>query len=176
MAFNVRWIYRLEGVVQYRSAMSFPASYIYRDDKRDGKIRMVIARDGVITIFPRYSWDGCSPKFSLLDLYIGTPDGAIHAVTGKPKTYYASLFHDALYQYYRRGGPYSLKEADGIFLHIMKKHDFRLRMLYYVAVRLFGAAYLFFINLKRKNRWRREDVEEIGPEDEGYVARPFWIP
>lgn len=47
-----------------------------------------------------YSWDGCTPKWSLLNLVIvGTPDGHINFRTMLPYTYHASLVHDALYQY-----------------------------------------------------------------------------
>jgi len=48
----------------------------------------------------RYAWNGCSPKFSILDTWIaGTPDGYIDIETGKPKTY-TITGHDALYQYF----------------------------------------------------------------------------
>lgn len=40
-------------------------------------------------------------KLSFFDLaVIGTPDGIIDIESMKPKTYYASMVHDALYQYY----------------------------------------------------------------------------
>ena len=46
-----------------------------------------------------YAWDGCTPKFEFLDFVIGTPDGRLDYLTEKPITYYASLVHDAIYQY-----------------------------------------------------------------------------
>ena len=58
--------------------------------------------DGRLIIPREYTWDGCTPKFSILDIFvIGTPDGIKNINTGKPKTYFASLVHDVLYQYFR---------------------------------------------------------------------------
>ncbi len=138
--------------------MSFPENYIYRDNNRDYKIRMAITKDGRIFILPDYSWDGCSPKFFFLDIYFGTPDGIIHEDTLKPKTYYASLFHDALYQFFKKGGPYSLKDADKVFLKLMKKYNFRLSSIYYYGVRLFGNLWRRILNLKRKNSGSMEII------------------
>jgi hypothetical protein len=40
------------------------------------------------------------PEVEFLDLcVIGTPDGVVNIHTMRPKAYYASLVHDALYQY-----------------------------------------------------------------------------
>lgn len=85
-----------------------------------------------------YAWDGCTPKFSLLGLIIvGTPDGHIDVETMKPKTYYASLVHDALYQYLDTI-PIPRKEIDRVFLEMLKETAFPLAFLYYIAVRIFG--------------------------------------
>ena len=51
-----------------------------------------------------YAWDGCSPKFQILDLIFGTHDGAISENTGKAVTYYASMVHDVLYQFHDEFG------------------------------------------------------------------------
>ena len=82
-----------------------------------------------------YAWDGCSPKFAVLDIVIGTPDGVTDHITEKPKTYYASMVHDALYQFgyqarIKRG------EIDKLF-HTMLK-GFRLRHLYFGIIWLLG--------------------------------------
>ena len=97
-----------------------------------------ISDTGVIQIGKDYAWDGCSPKFEVADLLIGTPDGAL--VNGKPKTYYASLLHDALYQF---KGEHNItrKEADKEFLYQLKKVGFKWAKTYYRAVRLFGWMY-----------------------------------
>ncbi len=138
--------------------MSFPENYLFRDNNRDNKIRMAITKDGRIFILPNYSWDGCSPKFFFLDIYFGTPDGIIHEETLKPKTYYASLFHDALYQFFKKGGPYSIKDADKVFRKLMKKYDFRLSPIYYFVVRGLGNLWRCILNLKRKNSGSMEIV------------------
>lgn len=91
--------------------------------------------DGKIIINNGYAWNGCSPMFSVLDLFIlKTPDGIIDIKTGKQKAYYASLVHDALYQY----KPISRKNADKIFYELLKDSDFIMAKPYYYAVRLLG--------------------------------------
>lgn len=79
-----------------------------------------------------YAWDGCSPKCFFLDLVWGTPDGATDPRTRKPKTYYASLIHDVLYQY---GGEHgvSRRETDRLFYQLMR--GFKWRWLYWQVVR-----------------------------------------
>ncbi len=97
-----------------------------------------IDADGLVTILKDYAWNGASPKFSLLDLaVVGTPDGIIDIESCKPRTYFATLVHDALYQYY----PWhriSRQAIDELFLAMLKEKRFKLARLYYVAVRLFG--------------------------------------
>ena len=65
--------------------------------------------------------------------------------TDKPKAYYASLVHDALYQFLPDLPPdnkvYTRKMADDIFLEILEDADFALRNLYYYAVRVFGGLF-----------------------------------
>jgi len=83
-----------------------------------------------------YAWDGCTPKWSLLNLIIvGIPDGHIDYRTMKPFTYYATLVHDALYQYLN-SVPIPKAEIDWLFLKMLG--DFKLRSLYYLAVKYFG--------------------------------------
>lgn len=98
-----------------------------------------ITRDGHITVKANeggYAWDGCTPKWSFLNLAIlGTPDGHIDYRTMKPYTYYASLVHDALYQYLDTV-PVSKEKIDLLFLKMLG--DFKLRRIYYWAVKHFG--------------------------------------
>jgi len=83
-----------------------------------------------------YAWDGCTPKFNILDIFLfGTPDGRINVNTGKPVTYYASLIHDILCQFSNEIG-ITRKQADQVFLKYLG--DFQLRLLYYAAVRTYG--------------------------------------
>ena len=105
-----------------------------------------------------YAWDGCTPKFCLLDVLLGVPDGAVDSRTGKVKTYYASLVHDALYQFLDVGLPYNRKDADDFFLCLMEETGFILRQIYYRAVRLFGGSFRWYsisYGKKKTNRPRR---------------------
>lgn len=95
-----------------------------------------ISKDGVITIKAGYAWDGCTPKWSLLNLLIvGVPDGHIDHRTMVPFTYHASLVHDALYQYLDTV-PVRKVEIDLLFLKMLG--DFKLRKLYYSFVKFLG--------------------------------------
>jgi hypothetical protein len=115
--------------------------YVYRSPLKGHYFRakwLKVDRDGTITIPKDYAWDGCTPKFSILDLSIvGTPDGIVDVGTGKPKTYHASLVHDALYQYLR-WHDISRKDADGLFLLMMQEREFFPARVYHAGVRLFG--------------------------------------
>ncbi len=88
-----------------------------------------------------YAWDGCSPKWAFLDQVWGIPDGVVNPATEQRKTYYASLFHDVLYQFGKQTGV-QRKEADKLFLDYLKENDFCWAYIYYAFVRAFG--WLFF--------------------------------
>ena len=98
-----------------------------------------ISEDGVVTVKANetgYAGDGCTPKWSVLNLIIvGVPDGHVDHRKMKPFTYHASLVHDALYQYLD-SVPVSKAEIDKLFLEMLG--DFKLRLLYYLAVKYFG--------------------------------------
>ena len=93
-----------------------------------------------ITIMKDYAWDGCSPKINVLDLFhIGSPDGVIDITTGKPKTYYASLVHDALCQFISGiEDMCSRKDIDQLFFKSLKESNFKLSRLYYTLVRIYA--------------------------------------
>lgn len=131
-----KWLYRLDRDYTWNCAKTIPEDMSFRDQK--GKVRLILKQNGDIMVTARYAWDGCTPKLCFLDVLIGIPDGAVDTGTGRPKTYYASLVHDALYQFLHDGLPYTRKDADRFFLQLMKETDFALRGLYYVAVRIFG--------------------------------------
>jgi len=103
--------------------------------------RLVVEPSGKITVkcsFDNgYAWDGCTPKWNFLHFTCGTRDGKLDYNTEKPMTYYASMFHDALYQH-KKEVCISRKETDQIFKHLMKRNKFMWSNVYYVAVRLFG--------------------------------------
>jgi hypothetical protein len=84
-----------------------------------------------------FAWDGCTPKWSILDIVVGTPDGVISPETERPKTYYGSLVHDALYQFAPRN-LVTRKQADLIMLDEMTATGFFWRHVYYAFIRVFG--------------------------------------
>ena len=98
-----------------------------------------ITTNGVITVKVGengYAWDGCTPKKSVFNLVIlGVPDGHVDHRTMKPFTYYASLIHDALYQYLDTV-PVSKAEIDRLFKTMLG--DFKLRHVYYLFVKHLG--------------------------------------
>lgn len=95
-----------------------------------------IYRTGRVVIPKGYAWNGCSPKFVVLDTIVGTPDGNV-GNPGVPKTLYASMIHDALYQY-KAEVPITRKEADLLFYKMIKENKFLWSNVYYRAVRIFG--------------------------------------
>jgi len=107
-------------------------------EDKDGVRWLEITRDGGITVLSGYAWDGCTPKICLFDLLFGTPDGTVDSRTGRPKTYFASLVHDVLYQSRRSGLPLPRATADRFFLRLLALTGFTPRAVYYAAVRLFG--------------------------------------
>lgn len=100
-------------------------------------------KDGIVTVrgshYKGYAWDGCSPKFKIKDVYIGTLEAVLNFDTGQSKTYYASLIHDVFYQFSKDVRPFiKRKEVDKEFYCILVRDGFRFAKLYYCAVRLFG--------------------------------------
>ena len=139
-SFNVKWIYVLDENFSFNIKRHLPDDFTSgcSFEDRDGHCWLEILPDGTATVFARYAWDGCTPKFSVWDILFGTPDGTPNSRTKKPKTYYASLMHDALCQFLDAGSPVTRAHADRIFLELMTRDNFAPRHLYYAAVRLFG--------------------------------------
>lgn len=102
-----------------------------------------LSKDGIVIVkgtnYKGYAWDGCSPKFKIKDLYVGTSEAVLNYETGKSKTYYASLIHDVFYQFAKEVRSFvKRKEVDMEFYVILKRDDFGFALLYYISVRLFG--------------------------------------
>jgi hypothetical protein len=133
---GVAWLYRVDKSFTWDSGLEIAEDRIFLDAR--GKVRLVIETTGRITVTRGYSWNGCSPKVCVFDLLLGTPDGVVHARTGRPKTYFASMVHDALYQFLKADSPISRQQADDCFLRLMADSDFSPRYLYWAAVRIFG--------------------------------------
>lgn len=162
----VKWRFRLEESHQWASGHPFPDDLVFRD--KDGGVRMLVSRSGLLTITRHYAWDGCTPKFCVWDFSIGIPDGVVHAESGHPKTYYASLVHDVCYQFLPDGLPLKRREVDRFFLTLMTKYDFGPRWVYWIAVRLFGG---FF---RRAMRVKRGTDGEVIREAELLEPREEW--
>lgn len=133
---HVSWLYRLYASHAWKSGLPVENDVAFRDKK--GRVRLVLEKGGRIVVMRGYAWNGCSPKFCLCDILLGTPDGVVDVRTGRPKTYYASLVHDALCQFLPDGLPLSRSEVDRCFLRLLGESGFRPRWLYYAAIRLFG--------------------------------------
>jgi hypothetical protein len=157
---TVAWLYRLDRNFTWDSALPVAEDLVCRDS--DGKVRLIVEAGGRLTVTRGYSWNGCSPKVCVLDLLIGTPDGAVYEPTGKPKAYHASLVHDALYQFLDAGSPISRAQADGCFLRLMRESEFVLSRPYWIAVRAFGG--VVWRAKKAARNWRGEalPVSAIG--------------
>ena len=145
-----RWVFTLPADFTWASGHAVPEDLVFRD--KNGTVRLVVRRSGEITIPARYAWDGCTPKICLFDLLIGTPDGVIDSRTLQPKTYYASLVHDAMYQFLLNGLPFKRAQVDRCFVRLLEETGFRLRFLYWFAVRLLGWLFVAQHRYKRKNR------------------------
>jgi hypothetical protein len=162
---GVRWLYRLESNHSWKSGHPVPEDLVFLD--RKGKVRLIIEKDGRITVTRGYSWNGCSPKFCLFDLLLGTPEGVVHRDTGRPKTYYASMVHDALYQFLDTDAPIRRRDADAFFKRLLRESDFGPAWLYWLAVRCFGWIVRRGTEIKREWQGTSERLEEFGGSEPG---------
>jgi len=147
------WVFTLPADFHWQSGIPLDDDYAFVD--RTQKLRLVLKKSGMITVTEGYAWDGCSPKFCMVDILFGTPDGVIDSTTHLPKTYHASLVHDALYQFLRKGLPFNRAQADNIFLRLMWERGFAPRSLYWLAVRLIGWLFVLQHRYVRKNIGQR---------------------
>jgi len=155
-----KWVFELEQDFSWESGFTFTDDFAFKD--KAGIVRLVLLRDGKVTVNKGYAWDGCSPKICIFDVLIGTPDGAVDSRTRKPKTYYASLVHDALYQFLPDGVPLTRKQADGCFLRLMTETGFAPRHLYHLAVRIFGGLFAHVGRKIRKSKGIRIPLHQLG--------------
>lgn len=167
---SVRWLYKLEKNVTWSSGCCVDEEMVFKDKK--GEVRLIIETDGEITVTRGYAWNGCSPKVYVWDLFFGTPEGVVHVRTEKVKTYYASLIHDALYQFLGDGLPLSRRDADNIFFRLMAESDFKPRWIYWLFVRVFGWLVWGATKAKRKTKGKRQNVSELVSEPPGLLTDP----
>jgi hypothetical protein len=156
---SVRWLYRLERNFTWESGHAISQDLVFRD--KNGTVRLIIEAGGRITVTEGYAWNGCSPKVCFFDFLVGTPEGVVYAPTEKRKTYFASLMHDALYQFLLDGLPFRRRHADRFFLVLLGESEFAPRRLYWAAVRLFGGLVWRATRRKRQTRGRRNSVAEL---------------
>ena len=158
----VRWIYVLEGDFVHNILNHLPTgwdkSYAFFD--RKGKCRLEIHSNGDARVLSGYAWDGCTPKFSIFDILVGTPDGVPNERTKKPKTYYASLVHDVLYQFLEINPDVPKAAADKIFLELLARDGFAPRYIYYIAVSAFGGLSHRFTRWKRSYEGKRVAISQ----------------
>jgi hypothetical protein len=156
-----KWVFELEQDFSWESEFTFTDDFAFKD--KTGIVRLILLRNGKMTVNKSYAWDGCSPKICICDVLFGTPDGVVDSRTRKPKTYYASLVHDALYQFLPDGVPLTRKQADGCFLRLMNETGFAPRHLYYLAVRIFGGLFAHVGRKIRKSNGSRILLRELDP-------------
>lgn len=157
-----KWVFELVQDFSWESGITFADDFAFKD--KTGIVRLTLLRNGKITVNKGYAWDGCSPKVCIFDVLLGTPDGAVDSRTRKPKTYYASLVHDALYQFLPDGVPLTRKQADGCFLRLMNETEFAPRRLYHLAVRIFGGLFAHVGRRIRKSKGVRIPLRELDPD------------
>tara|TARA_B100000315_G_C14577203_1_gene588507 strand:- start:1109 stop:1567 length:459 start_codon:yes stop_codon:yes gene_type:complete len=130
------------GVYVYRITTDYTYQSSIRNREFDNEW-LSLEKNGKITIKGShkkgYAWDGCSPKWKIKDMYFGTPEAVLNYTSRRSKTFYASLIHDAFYQFSKELNPIvGRKEIDSEFLIILESDTFPPKKLYYWAVRLLG--------------------------------------
>jgi hypothetical protein len=172
MAFSVKWIYELaqdyELDLSRHVQVEITEPWAFAD--RTGVRRLELHPGGRAVVKARYAWDGCTPKFALFDIVIGTPDGIPNEVTRKPKAYYASLVHDVLYQFLDADLPLTRAQADRVFLGLLERDAFAPRWVYYAAVRAFGG--LTRLATRRIRSYAGRRVALHAPADPAAPADP----
>ena len=149
---TVRWLYKLDADFTWETHRYPSLDHDFRFYDSDDHLRLTIDKAGVLTVTKDYAWNGCSPKYALFDILLGTPEGATsHKANWHGKTYYASCVHDALYQFLESGLPLTRKEADHVFLNLLQQYEFKLARAYWLAVRCFGR-FVHFAK-KRVRKW-----------------------
>ncbi len=148
-----KWLYELPEDFWWQSGLPFPKDAAFEDKK--GVRRLEVRQDGEIRVLASYAWDGCTPKICLFDLLVGVPDGVVDSRTKRPRTYYASLVHDVLYQFLSDGLGIKRRQADHCFLRLMAETKFLWRYPYYWAVRIFGGVFRYIGKRIRKTKGKR---------------------
>lgn len=138
---NNFYLYTLTEDFQLQTPFKFDGDVIFEDA---GKVWCVVRAGGLIEVRKGYSWNGCDIKFKAFGRIWGTPEGPIHPDYGYPRTYYASLIHDCLLQFFKRKEmPLTRDQIDLLFYLALKLNGFILADLYYLGVRVLGPIYSY---------------------------------
>lgn len=148
-----KWVFVLDKDFSWQSGFHLAEDCAFQD--KTGTTRLILKTNGIIVVKKEYAWDGCTPKICVFDVLVGIPDGVVDSRTKKPKTFYASLVHDALYQFLPDGLPLTRKNADDCFLKLMEETGFVPRYFYYAAVRLLGGMFARAGRRIRKSKGRK---------------------
>jgi len=97
--------------------------FFYKKNKIVGHIK-----NGILTIFKGFAWDGCTPKIRIFGEIIGVPDFK--------ETYIASAVHDFLIKYSDQH-QLSREDIDNIFEYILTQEKFALTFIYANSVHLY---------------------------------------
>lgn len=130
------WLYKLKKDYVWKSPYTHEKNWGFVDV--NGALQLKLMSDGHIIVMKDYCWDGCTPKFCFFDVLLGMPEGVILKKIGTPKTWDASLVHDALCQFLPAELPLTQKQVDKCMLELLQMRTFSLSYFYYGAVRLFG--------------------------------------
>lgn len=134
---------------------------------------LIISPQGKIVVKRGYTWNGCSPKFTIFGIWlIGTFDGKLDQDINKPKLYYATLVHDVLYHYYGYHG-IPLKKIDRLFLEMMRERHFSKAFLYYLALRLVGMLNIRFQNIVKVDSKTREYKRKFWKKNRELLAHLY---
>lgn len=100
-----------------------------------------------------YAWNGATPCFWFLFCWVGTPT--------PPPVVLPTLVHDICFQFLLCANwPIPFKEANDLFLALLKIHDFRLANTYYGAVRDFGSRFTGEYPARGEHSYTLRDDEE----------------
>lgn len=115
--------------------------------KKTNHVLVHLSAKGILTVYPDFTWDGCSPKYKIKNTFIGVWDGKEQFYPQHNETCqqlkYPSLVHDALCQLFhskKHFHYYTRRDIDIIFCNMMKQYGVSLlqRKSYYYAVRLYA--------------------------------------
>lgn len=108
----------------------------------------------MLKVHEGYAWDGSSPKFSVGNYWVGTPD--------YENSRAGSCVHDACYQFLHLPCfPLKRLEVDELFREIMASRGFKLAWIYATAVKVFGPPFYWLGTAQGRRVGRCRTASEI---------------